>query len=194
MITDHWWRSTISFNPVHSSSIQTTTLHEPHPNLNIMPSPENNQALVLGASGITGWAIVKEALSYPTPTTFSRVIGLTSRPLAIEDSGLPKDPRLELYVNLDLSKDVAGIVTYLQAIPEIQNITHVYFAAYVHLGWGASDSVSRARENVKFLTNAVAAIEAVCPNMQFFTFPTGGKVCSSLTVPQTTKRAPSADS
>jgi hypothetical protein len=36
-------------------------------------------------------------------------------------------------------------------IPDINNITHTYFAAYFHLDWGASESVLRAREEVKFL-------------------------------------------
>jgi hypothetical protein len=161
------------------SQASSKLLHLLFPKFAIMSFTEDNQALVLGASGITGWAIVKEALTYPTSTTFSRVIGLTSRPLTVKDAGLPQDARLQLYANLDLSKDIAGIIAYLHAIPNIKHITHVYFAAYIHLGWGASDSISQARENVKFLTNAVTAIEAECPNLRFFTFPTGGKVCVS---------------
>lgn len=86
------------------------------------------QALIFGASGITGWAITNSALSYPTPTTFSRVIGLTSRPLSIKVAGLPFDPRLELYAGLDLGQDVRSIVTYLRSIERIEEITHVYFA------------------------------------------------------------------
>ncbi|KAK5109709.1 hypothetical protein LTR85_002287 [Meristemomyces frigidus] len=140
-----------------------------------MSTSSELRALVFGASGITGWAIVKEALSYPTSTTFSRVIGLTSRPLTVEDARLPQDARLQLYAGLDLSKDVKSTISYLHGIPGIEHVTHVYFAAYVHLGWGASDSASRARENVNLLTSAVTAIEAECPDLQFFTFPTGGK-------------------
>ncbi|KAK5685398.1 hypothetical protein LTS10_003476 [Elasticomyces elasticus] len=136
---------------------------------------QEKQALVFGASGITGWAIAKEALTYPSPTTFTRVIGLTSRPLNVEESGLPQDARLRLHAGLDLSKDAESTITYLRAIPDIVSTTHVYFAAYVHLGWGASDSDSQVRENVNFVTSAVTAIEAVCPKLEFFTFSTGGK-------------------
>jgi len=50
-----------------------------------------------------------------------------------------------------------------------------FFAAYVHRGWGNSDSESRTKENVEFIVNAVHAVEEVCPNLQFWTFPTGGK-------------------
>lgn len=86
------------------------------------------QALVFGASGITGWAIINAALSYPTPTTFKRIVGLTSRPLSVEDAGLPTDQRLRLYSGLDLSKDSQSIIDYLGKIENIQEITHVYFA------------------------------------------------------------------
>jgi hypothetical protein len=50
--------------------------------------------------------------------------------------------------------------------------------AYVHRGWGDEGSEERIKENVDFIINAVTAVEAVCPNLQFWTFPTGGKVIS----------------
>jgi hypothetical protein len=48
--------------------------------------------------------------------------------------------------------------------------------AYVHRGWGAEDSDKRKAENVNFIVNAITAVEIACPKMQFFTYPTGGKV------------------
>jgi hypothetical protein len=134
------------------------------------------EALVFGASGITGWAITNSALSYPTSSTFSRVVGLTSRPLSLEDSGFPRDSRLKLYSGLDLSQDAESISTYLKSIGNISDITHVYFAAYVHRGWAEEDSELRTKENVDFIINAVAAVEQMCPKLRFWTFPTGGKV------------------
>jgi hypothetical protein len=89
------------------------------------------QALVFGASGITGWAITHSALSYPISTTFTRVVGLTSRPLSLKDSGFPSDPRLQLYSGLDLSQDAETITQYLKKIDRIDEITHVYFAGKV---------------------------------------------------------------
>jgi hypothetical protein len=86
------------------------------------------KALVFGASGITGWAITNSALSYPTSTTFTGVVGLTSRPLSLKDSGFPSDPRLQLYSGLDLSQDAEAITQYLKKIDRINEITHVYFA------------------------------------------------------------------
>jgi hypothetical protein len=46
----------------------------------------------------------------------------------------------------------------------------------VHRGLGDEGSEERIKENVDFIVNAVTAVEAVCPNLQFWTFPTGGKV------------------
>ncbi|EHK44809.1 hypothetical protein TRIATDRAFT_299659 [Trichoderma atroviride IMI 206040] len=133
------------------------------------------QALVFGASGITGWALANAALSYPTATAFKRVVGLTNRPLSVKDAGLPQDPRLHLYPGLDLSKNSQSITEYLNTIENIGETTHVYFASYVHRGWGTEDSEKRVKENVDFIANAVAAVENVCPKLQFWTFPTGGK-------------------
>lgn len=87
-----------------------------------------HQALVFGASGITGWALTNAALSYPTATAFKRVVGLTNRPLSVEEAGLPQDPRLHLYPGLDLSKDSQSITDYLSTIDNIGETTHVYFA------------------------------------------------------------------
>jgi hypothetical protein len=99
-----------------------------------------------------------------------------------------------LYSGLELSQDVESITQYLKKIDRIDEITHVYFAdkivamvadligdwpeaylAYVHRGWGDEDSEQRIKDNVDFIVNAVAAVEQVCPNLQFWTFPTGGK-------------------
>jgi nucleoside-diphosphate-sugar epimerase len=86
------------------------------------------QALVFGASGITGWAIVKAALEYPTSTTFQRVIGLTNRPLSTKEACLPEDTRLELYSGIDLSRGVDQLVDDLRSqIEGISAVTHVYF-------------------------------------------------------------------
>jgi hypothetical protein len=97
------------------------------------PSTSNLNALVFGASGITGWAIVKTALEYPTRDTFSRIIGLTNRSLSLKDSYLPSDPRLSLKSGVDLSGDVDSIVKALKEIRNIEETTHVYFTGITSL-------------------------------------------------------------
>ncbi|KAK4540893.1 hypothetical protein LTR36_008835 [Oleoguttula mirabilis] len=129
------------------------------------------QALVFGASGITGYALLSQLLSYPTPTTFDRIIGVTRRPLHRDVAQLPEDQRLELYSDLDLTDRNQALFS-LQHIPGIEHTTHVYYAAYAGHG---SDYQELKRINVEMLTNAVGSCEICCPNLRFFTLQTGGK-------------------
>jgi hypothetical protein len=87
------------------------------------------QALVFGASGISGWGLCQSLLSYPTATTFSRIIGLTNRPLMLADSGLPTDdPRLTLVSGINLLSSAEDVTTQLrEKIPDVAAVTHVYF-------------------------------------------------------------------
>lgn len=131
------------------------------------------RALVFGASGITGWAIMNAAVTYPSSNTFDRIIGLTNRPLKAEDSKLPVDDRLELYSGIDLTKK-DELIEQLQKVADINSITHVYFLAYT----GHGKSFQEVKEaNVEILRNALEALDKLCPKMQFFTLQTGGKVC-----------------
>lgn len=88
-------------------------------------------ALVFGASGITGWAILREALDYPTPSTFHKVIGLTNRPLDRSKSFLPEDDRLVIVPGVDLTAAVDDVATKLADINGIEDVTDVYFAGTV---------------------------------------------------------------
>lgn len=93
-----------------------------------MIESQNNVALVFGASGISGWAVTKNLLSYPSATAFSRVIALTHRPRTVEDSGLPLDPRLELYSGVDLRANLDYVKQQLTSkIPNLDQVTHVYY-------------------------------------------------------------------
>ena len=87
-----------------------------------------NVALVFGASGISGWAATKNLLSYPTETTFSRVIGLTHRPKTHTESGLPQDLRLELHSGIDLKGDLEDVKRKMkEKIANVQDVTHVFY-------------------------------------------------------------------
>jgi hypothetical protein len=129
-------------------------------------------ALVFGASGVTGHGIIKSLLSYPTPTTFARVIGLTNRPLSSATARLPEDERLELYSEINLLERQTSLLQ-LQHIPGIQQVTHVYYAAYA--GHGESFEELK-RINNELLTNAIGGVEICCPALHFVTLNTGGKV------------------
>ncbi|KAK6443622.1 hypothetical protein LTR95_000449 [Oleoguttula sp. CCFEE 5521] len=128
-------------------------------------------ALVFGASGITGHAILQAVLTHPSPTTFSRVIGLTNRPLSAAIAQLPADPRIELYSGIDLLSRESSLLQ-LQHVPGIDLVTHVFYAAY---GGHGSSFGDLKKANCDMLTNAVGGVEICCPKLQFITLNTGGK-------------------
>lgn len=106
-------------------------------------APAGRTALVFGASGITGWAIVREALQYPSPTAFSRVIGLTNRPMDPSQFLLPDDSRIHFASGIDLTGAVNKVVDELSGVPGIEDVTDVYFAGenLPNSPWkGANDS------------------------------------------------------
>ncbi|KAH9204919.1 hypothetical protein DL95DRAFT_529080 [Leptodontidium sp. 2 PMI_412] len=74
------------------------------------------------------WSLMRECVSYPSPDTFSRVIGLTRRPLSREAAFLPDDPRLELNSGFDLSNE-DEVKEKLEDVKDINGVTHVYLAS-----------------------------------------------------------------
>lgn len=131
------------------------------------------------------------ALEHPTSKTFPRVIGLSNRPLTLGDSFLPEVSRLPLISGIDLSGDLESTVVALKRVEGIEKTTHVYFTgesskahqlnhpntilAYIHEAWGADGSQEEVRANVELLMNSVKAVNKLCPNLQFVTWPSGGK-------------------
>ncbi|KAJ5271023.1 hypothetical protein N7505_006781 [Penicillium chrysogenum] len=133
-----------------------------------------NVALVFGASGISGWAVTKCALSYPTPTTFDRVIGLTNRPMPLEKSGLPHDPRLELHCGVNLRGSLDEVLCQLQEkVPNLEHVTHVYYLAYSNATAYSIDVMAIRDINEGMTYNAVHAVDRLCKNMKFFVLQTG---------------------
>ncbi|KAL2785629.1 hypothetical protein BJX66DRAFT_314465 [Aspergillus keveii] len=135
---------------------------------------QNNVALVFGASGISGWAVTKNLLSYPTSTTFSRVIALTHRPRTVEQTGLPQDPRLELHSGIDLRSNLQDVKEQMKGkIPRLNEVTHVYYLAYAN-ATAYTENVMRIRNiNVGMTSNAVHACDQLCAGMKFFLLQTG---------------------
>jgi nucleoside-diphosphate-sugar epimerase len=138
----------------------------------------SSQILVFGASGISGLGVVQEALQYPTPSTFSRIIGLTNRSLSLSDAQIPSDPRVAFYSGFDLTQGNQSIISKLKTIPNISQTTHVAFLAYVPPSSNdVTDSIRAElkRANVAILETAVTSIESLAPNLKHITIQTGGK-------------------
>ena len=133
----------------------------------------SNHALVFGASGISGWNTIVQALSYPTPTTFASVTGVTNRPLNKAEALLPDDERITLVSGIDLSLTPEVAIEALKTkVPRITEITHVFFYAYIHEPKGESLPVANAR----IVENALAALKRLSPRLKHFVLQTGGKV------------------
>ena len=79
-----------------------------------------NHALVFGASGIQGWAVVNEILKgYPSEDAFDRVTALANRPM-IEKMLWPESEKLQAISGIDLLTDKGqrGLETELgQRVP-----------------------------------------------------------------------------
>jgi hypothetical protein len=87
-------------------------------------------ALVYGASGISGWAVVNAILDgYPSKNAFSKVTAMVNRPLTREMASWPDDPRLQIVSGIDL---VQGSQEELEQqikdnVKDVDTVTQVYF-------------------------------------------------------------------
>ena len=94
-------------------------------------SDSQNHALVFGATGLVGWAVVDQLLSgYPTSTTFDSVTGVSNRPVDASRTFWPEEsetrPELQLVSGVNLQKD--DVLEQLRdKIPDIEKITHVFY-------------------------------------------------------------------
>lgn len=119
-----------------------------------------------------GWACVKEALTFPTSSTFQKITGLTNRPLALEDSKLPQDQRLQLVSGIDLTGSVNDVVASMkQKIAGVDSVTHVIFTAYIEKG--GFDELRKV--NTDLVKTAITAVDELAPGLQSVALQTGGK-------------------
>lgn len=115
---------------------------------------------------------MKEALTYPTDSTFAKVTGLTNRPLSLKDSKLPQDDRLQLVPGIDLTGQLDAVVSAMkQKIKDVDTVSHVIFTAYIE----KPDYDALRKVNTELLRTAITAIDQLAPNLKAVTLQTGGK-------------------
>ena len=115
---------------------------------------------------------MKESLTFPSSSTFSKVTGLTNRPLSIEESKLPRDPRLQLVSGIDLTGSVDSVVSSMkQKISGVNTVTHAIFTAYIE----KPDFESLRIVNTDLLTTGIEALDQLAPKLQSVVLQTGGK-------------------
>ncbi|KAH7395595.1 hypothetical protein BKA64DRAFT_62366 [Cadophora sp. MPI-SDFR-AT-0126] len=130
-------------------------------------------ALILGASGISGWGILNQIGTYPTSTFFSHITGTTTRPFSLEKAHLSAtDTRYCLVSGIDFTKRVEEVAKLLKdKVPSAETISHVFFTAYVH-----KDDPDELKEvNTTLVRTAIIAIEMVSTNLKTVIMQTGGK-------------------
>lgn len=91
---------------------------------------DTRHAVVLGASGITGWAIVNAILGgYPTPDAFDKVSALVNRPLSRDVARWPDDRRLQIVSGIDLLKGSQADLekAMRENVAGVETATHIYF-------------------------------------------------------------------
>lgn len=98
--------------------------------LRMSESPQH--AIVFGASGLIGWALVDQLLS-PYSDAFSQVTAVTNRPLDVSETCWPEPgpnrPDLQLVSGIDLRHgDGSSLAKALKlAMKDIRTVTHVYY-------------------------------------------------------------------
>lgn len=89
-----------------------------------------NHALVFGATGIQGWAVVNQILNgYPSADAFDRVTALTNRPIT-EEMLWPKSDKLQVVSGINLLTDNGqeGLEKEMkEKISGIETVTHMFF-------------------------------------------------------------------
>ncbi|KAI3395262.1 hypothetical protein diail_1615 [Diaporthe ilicicola] len=136
--------------------------------------------LVLGASGVSGWAALHQSTIYPTPATFEKITGTTNRPLSKEQALLPADEkRVRLISGIDFTKVVDEVKALLmEKVPDIDTVTHVIYAAYRVPGEKGPMPLRAA--NDALLETSITAITALAPQIKSVILQTGGKAYGLL--------------
>lgn len=99
-----------------------------------MTQEASRHAIVFGASGLIGWAVVDQLLrSYPEVGTFSKITAVTNRAVQLAESHWPEPsagrPDLQLVSGVDLRRgDGATLADSLkQAVEDIHTVTHLFY-------------------------------------------------------------------
>ncbi|KAJ5157285.1 uncharacterized protein N7482_008385 [Penicillium canariense] len=139
-------------------------------------SKRSNHAIVFGASGLIGWALVDQLLnSYPTADSFSKITAVTNRPLNFSKSYWPEPdsnrPQLQLVSGINLRHgDGATLADSLkQEVEDIGSITHLYYLVFTAI----EDDIEEAAVNRRMFQNVIDALGLVSPHLQFVVFPGG---------------------
>ncbi|EEP77034.1 predicted protein [Uncinocarpus reesii 1704] len=126
-------------------------------------------AIVLGASGISGWAFTNQLLQdYPRPGIWDRITGLTRKPMSEEElSYWPRDERFTLASGFDLHNDEEDVLRQKleDRVKDVESLTHVYYLIQdPPVDFNCSDPFA---VSINALRRTLSAIESLAPNLRF---------------------------
>lgn len=146
-------------------------------------------ALVTGANGITGSAILEHLVKHSDSTQWEKIIITSRSPLRLN----VRDPRVE-FIALDFSLPPKELAAKMHS--QCTSVTHAYFSSYVH-----KDSFEELNvANRDLFENFLTALLDVATHFQNCTLQTGGKYYNihlktlPWPVPEDWPRSVSADS
>ncbi|KAK8867415.1 Tannase and feruloyl esterase family protein [Apiospora arundinis] len=152
-----------------------------------------NHAIVFGASGLIGWAMVDQLLApYPAPGTFASITAVANRPIDLGEAHWPEPeagrrPDLRLVSGVDLRGDAGALAdTLRRQVPNADKITHVYYFVFTSVG---SDLEEEVAVNKKMLQNVIDGVSSLSQSLKFVVFP-GGTRGYGIYVPGGTFTAP----
>lgn len=160
-----------------------------------MATATDHHALVVGASGLIGWAVVNQLLQpYPSPIPLRKITALVNRPLRVEDAlwseEEPGRANLALVSGVDLLCNDDEFANMLkERVPDIETITHVFYfgkcTAFLKVAQLIPSTAFKEHKdvehevpiNVGMMRRTVCAIKQLSSNFQFFVYPGGTRVC-----------------
>ncbi|KAI7153927.1 hypothetical protein KC349_g8017 [Hortaea werneckii] len=129
-------------------------------------------ALIFGASGISGWALLSQLRTYPTSTAFSRITAITNRPYSLQQAQVPQDDRIVIASGVDLRKTPEQVAEAIRSkVSDAETVTHVFFAAYIQ----EDNYEALSKTNEHLLRAAVCASEQLSSTLKSVVLQTGGK-------------------
>ncbi|KAI0967546.1 hypothetical protein F4678DRAFT_445955 [Xylaria arbuscula] len=137
---------------------------------------EEGHAIVFGASGLIGWAVIDQLLrSSPEAGAFSKITAVTNRPTKLSESYWPEPdkirPTLQLVSGVDLRQsDGATLSKSLkQEVKDIDTVTHLFYLVFTSV----PDDIEEVAVNRRMLQAVVDAHDLLCPDLRFVIFPGG---------------------
>ena len=121
-------------------------------------------ALITGANGITGGAILEYLVQTTTSEEWSKIVTTSRSPFKTTVS----DPRVS-FIALDFSQKPDVLLKEMRGV--CKEVTHAYFSSYVH----KDDFAELNTANSSLFENFLTALMEASPDLENCTLQTGGK-------------------